>query len=31
VVAAGDALLAPVITRKLIAEFSRLDDRPRAP
>ncbi|CAM5384197.1 response regulator [Streptomyces purpurascens] len=31
VVAAGEALLAPVITRKLIAEFSRLDDRPRAP
>ncbi|GGW41338.1 response regulator [Streptomyces caelestis] len=31
VIAAGDALLAPVITRKLIAEFSRLDDRPRAP
>ncbi|KQX80651.1 MULTISPECIES: response regulator transcription factor [unclassified Streptomyces] len=31
VVAAGDALLAPVITRKLIAEFSRLDGRPRAP
>ena len=30
-VAAGDALLAPVITRKLIAEFSRPDDRPRAP
>ncbi len=31
VVAAGDALLAPVITRRLIAEFSRLDSRPRAP
>ncbi|MFC9128726.1 response regulator [Streptomyces sp. NPDC057099] len=31
VVAAGEALLAPAITRKLIAEFSRLDDRPRAP
>ncbi|WP_314221869.1 response regulator transcription factor [Streptomyces zaehneri] len=31
VVAAGDALLAPVITRKLIAEFSRLDGKPRAP
>ncbi|GHB50520.1 DNA-binding response regulator [Streptomyces viridiviolaceus] len=31
VVAAGDALLAPGITRRLIAEFSRLDDRPRAP
>ncbi|MFH9012677.1 response regulator [Streptomyces sp. NPDC017943] len=31
VVASGEALLAPVITRKLIAEFSRLDDRPRAP
>ncbi|MFI6375506.1 response regulator [Streptomyces sp. NPDC050546] len=31
VVAAGEALLAPVITRKLIAEFSRLDDRPRSP
>jgi DNA-binding NarL/FixJ family response regulator len=31
VVAAGEALLAPVITRKLIAEFSRLDGKPRAP
>ncbi|XVV36289.1 response regulator [Streptomyces sp. CA-100214] len=31
VVASGDALLAPGITRRLIAEFSRLDDRPRAP
>ncbi|MFE7169002.1 response regulator [Streptomyces sp. NPDC057616] len=31
VVAAGDALLAPGITRRLIAEFSRLDGRPRAP
>ncbi|MER6955708.1 MULTISPECIES: response regulator transcription factor [unclassified Streptomyces] len=31
VVAAGDALLAPGITRKLIAEFSRLDGKPRAP
>ncbi|MGI5456552.1 response regulator [Streptomyces sp. CA-249302] len=31
VVAAGDALLAPGITRRLIAQFSRLDDRPRAP
>ena len=31
VVAAGDALLAPGITRRLIAEFSRLDHRPRAP
>ncbi|MEU0740662.1 response regulator transcription factor [Streptomyces sp. NPDC006134] len=32
VVAAGDALLAPGITRRLIAEFSRLgDDRPRPP
>ncbi|MEG8276526.1 response regulator transcription factor [Streptomyces sp. AHA2] len=31
VVAQGEALLAPVVTRKLIAEFSRLDDRPRAP
>ncbi|EHN72185.1 two-component system regulator [Streptomyces coelicoflavus ZG0656] len=31
VVAAGDALLAPGITRRLITEFSRLDDRPRAP
>ncbi|MFC8104017.1 response regulator [Streptomyces sp. NPDC057363] len=31
VVAAGDALLAPGVTRRLIAEFSRLDDRPRAP
>ncbi|GAA3183996.1 response regulator transcription factor [Streptomyces virens] len=31
VVAAGDALLAPGITRRLIAEFSRLDVRPRTP
>ena len=31
VVAAGDALLAPGITRRLIAQFSRLDDKPRAP
>ncbi|CAM5541417.1 MULTISPECIES: response regulator [Streptomyces] len=31
VVAAGDALLAPVVTRRLIAEFARLDGRPRAP
>ncbi|WP_330306088.1 MULTISPECIES: response regulator transcription factor [unclassified Streptomyces] len=31
VVAAGDALLAPGITRRLIAEFSRLDATPRAP
>ncbi|MFH9824067.1 response regulator [Streptomyces bobili] len=31
VVAAGDALLAPGITRKLIAEFSRLDGTPRVP
>ncbi|MFG2354846.1 response regulator [Streptomyces sp. NPDC048521] len=31
VVAAGDALLAPGITRRLIAEFSRLDGTPRAP
>ncbi|GGQ74325.1 response regulator [Streptomyces pilosus] len=30
VVAAGDALLAPGVTRRLIAEFSRLDSRPRA-
>ncbi|MFC8420816.1 response regulator [Streptomyces sp. NPDC057236] len=31
VVAAGDALLAPGVTRRLIAEFSRLDARPRSP
>ncbi|MEV5264554.1 response regulator transcription factor [Streptomyces werraensis] len=31
VVAAGDALLAPGVTRRLIAEFSRLDARPRTP
>ncbi|MEU9212072.1 response regulator transcription factor [Streptomyces sp. NPDC048415] len=31
VIAAGDALLAPGITRRLIAEFSRLDSTPRAP
>ncbi|KES06334.1 LuxR family transcriptional regulator [Streptomyces toyocaensis] len=30
VVAAGDALLAPGVTRRLIAEFSRLDPRPRS-
>ncbi|CAM5243142.1 Two-component system regulator OS=Streptomyces glaucescens OX=1907 GN=SGLAU_18225 PE=4 SV=1 [Streptomyces glaucescens] len=30
-VAAGDALLAPGITRRLIAEFSRLDGAPRGP
>ncbi len=29
--AAGDALLAPGITRRLIAEFSRLGTPPRAP
>jgi DNA-binding NarL/FixJ family response regulator len=31
VVAAGDALLAPVVTRKLITEFSRMRAAPRAP
>ncbi|MDT7846237.1 response regulator transcription factor [Streptomyces justiciae] len=31
VVAAGDALLAPGITRRLITEFSRLDNRPKPP
>ncbi|MFI1369129.1 response regulator [Streptomyces griseochromogenes] len=31
IVAAGDALLAPGITRRLIAEFSRLDGTRRAP
>ncbi|MEN3582662.1 response regulator transcription factor [Streptomyces sp. ZYX-F-203] len=31
VVASGDALLAPTVTRRLITEFSRLKDRPRAP
>ncbi|MFJ8636834.1 response regulator [Streptomyces sp. NPDC093568] len=32
IVAAGDALLAPGVTRRLIAEFSRMNDkRPRAP
>ncbi|MFF7262389.1 response regulator [Streptomyces sp. NPDC008159] len=31
IVAAGDALLAPGITRRLIAEFSRLGTPPRAP
>ena len=31
VVAAGDALLAPGITRRLIAEFSRLAPEPRTP
>ncbi|MEU7054774.1 response regulator transcription factor [Streptomyces sp. NPDC046197] len=31
VVAAGDALLAPGVTRRLIAEFSRLNGTPRAP
>ncbi|MFE2261877.1 response regulator [Streptomyces griseosporeus] len=31
VVAAGDALLAPGITRRLIAEFARLDGTPRPP
>ncbi len=31
VVAAGDALLAPGVTRRLIDEFSRLDPRPRTP
>ncbi|MFD4879707.1 response regulator [Streptomyces sp. NPDC058420] len=31
VVAAGDALLAPGVTRRLIAEFSRLNGTPRSP
>ncbi|MCC5579616.1 response regulator transcription factor [Microtetraspora sp. AC03309] len=31
VVAAGDALLAPNITKRLIAEFSRMTGAPRAP
>ncbi|QYC41009.1 Transcriptional regulatory protein DegU [Nonomuraea coxensis DSM 45129] len=31
VVAAGDALLAPAVTRRLIAEFTRLSAGPRAP
>ncbi|MFC5214446.1 response regulator [Streptomyces coerulescens] len=31
VVAAGDALLAPGITRRLIGEFCRMDGRPRTP
>ncbi|MEV6124128.1 response regulator transcription factor [Streptomyces sp. NPDC052077] len=31
VVAAGDALLAPAVTRRLIAEFARLDGGPGAP
>ncbi|MEV0979712.1 response regulator transcription factor [Streptomyces sp. NPDC049915] len=31
VVAAGDALLAPGITRRLITEFTRLNEVPRAP
>jgi DNA-binding NarL/FixJ family response regulator len=31
VVAAGEALLAPTITRRLIAEFARLRPRPQAP
>ncbi|MEV5316769.1 response regulator transcription factor [Streptomyces sp. NPDC052687] len=31
VVAAGDALLAPGVTRRLITEFSRLGGAPRAP
>ncbi|MEV5735531.1 response regulator transcription factor [Streptomyces sp. NPDC052292] len=31
VVAAGDALLAPGITRRLITEFTRLDGTPRRP
>lgn len=30
-VAAGDALLAPNITKRLIAEFSRVSTAPRAP
>jgi DNA-binding NarL/FixJ family response regulator len=31
VIAAGEALLAPAITRRLIAEFARLRPRPQAP
>ncbi len=31
VVASGDALLAPGVTRRLITEFSRLAERPQAP
>ncbi|WMX48512.1 response regulator [Streptomyces roseicoloratus] len=31
VVARGDGLLAPHVTKRLIAEFSRLSDAPRAP
>ena len=31
VVARGDGLLAPNVTKRLIAEFSRLSDAPRAP
>ncbi|WP_405778452.1 response regulator [Streptomyces sp. NBC_00859] len=31
VVAAGEALLAPTITKRLIVEFSRLSDTPRQP
>ncbi|GGX10860.1 hypothetical protein GCM10010353_27900 [Streptomyces chryseus] len=31
VVAAGDALLAPNVTKRLITEFSRLSGTPRAP
>lgn len=31
VVAAGDSLLAPGVTRRLITEFSRISERPRLP
>ncbi|MFE3825954.1 response regulator [Streptomyces sp. NPDC059092] len=31
VVAAGEALLAPTVTRRLITEFSKLSDTPRGP
>jgi DNA-binding NarL/FixJ family response regulator len=31
VIAAGEALLAPAVTRRLIAEFARLRPRPQAP
>ncbi|AXG79291.1 response regulator [Streptomyces paludis] len=31
VVASGEALLAPAVTRRLITEFARLADNPRAP
>ena len=31
VVASGEALLAPSVTRRLITEFSKLSDAPRAP